>query len=221
MKTMRTFWILTAILALVALVTGCGPRSQTGQQVGEAPGYDMDRRTEVPTAVTTGADDAFAELRDDHRAVQDLIEQAATQTDQAQRAATIAQIRQALLPHMAAEEKVLYPVLQGAQRPEDRVLGVAAAEEHQAARDVLNKLEQGNLSQEQYAAQLTLLRDMINTHVQREEEQLFDVVNNMYTDEQRAQLRQNIIAEKQRAMSGTMQTPSRTHTPGQQPMPMQ
>jgi hypothetical protein len=116
--------------------------------------------------VKANADCLVGQLHADHRAILAQMERLAS-LPASQRAAAWGDFRRALLPHMQAEERTLYPALQ--ENAATRALGMRGEEEHAAAAAVFQKLEVGDFTSDRWIARFSTLREMVGTHVRTEE----------------------------------------------------
>ena len=81
----------------------------------------------------------------------------------------VQQIGQMLRPHMQFEEEILYP----AAKSVDNELVLESYEEHHMAKILLEEIEQTPPSNERYMAKLTVLKEMLEHHIEEEEGTLF------------------------------------------------
>ena len=79
------------------------------------------------------------------------------------------EIRRQLELHTKLEEKIFYPA--GREVDEDNTL--EAYEEHNVVKDLLKKISTLTPSDESYDAKLTVLKEIVEHHVEEEEEEYF------------------------------------------------
>lgn len=126
------------------------------------------RKATTPDAVTL--------LKSDHRKVEDLFAKLEKTTERGagRRVALVGQIGAELEKHMALEEDVFYPAFREAVRKkDDKELYHEAREEHHAARLILSELAQLDPTDETFGAKAKVLKEMIEHHVEEEEEEMF------------------------------------------------
>lgn len=85
------------------------------------------------------------------------------------RSELVAKITQVLRLHTQVEEEILYP----AGKNVDHDLVLEAFEEHHMIRILLEEIEETAPSNERFMAKLTVLKEMVTTHVEEEEGTLF------------------------------------------------
>lgn len=116
-------------------------------------------------------DNAIALLKQDHRDVEGLFErfEAASGIKQQQKIA--AEICATLRLHAEVEEQVFYPAARKAIK--DSELLDEAEVEHDSARHLMEQIESGGLSTEQFHASVIVLKEYVEHHVKEEEGELF------------------------------------------------
>ena len=121
--------------------------------------------------------DAIAELKSDHRKVEELFkrfERAGDGAIRTKRALADAVIEE-LSRHAAIEEVVMYPAIrQEVDGAEAEVL--EALEEHHSVKVSLQELESLDASHERFDAKMTVLIEHVRHHVKEEEQRLFPEV---------------------------------------------
>ena len=117
--------------------------------------------------------DIFDVLKQEHKELNSLLEQAEETTERAEKTRTelLSKIRTSLLLHAKAEEKSLYKRLKGEETLEDLLL--EAAEEHEVAEHVLSELDGLDTADETWKAKVTVLHESIEHHVKEEEDEMF------------------------------------------------
>ena len=117
---------------------------------------------------------ATALLKKQHREVEKLFGHALKSEDAKERKALADEIREKLEVHTALEEKIFYPAYREAaqtQKAQARVL--EAYEEHHVVKLVLAELPRVDYSAENFTAKMTVLKELIEHHVEEEEEEMF------------------------------------------------
>lgn len=129
-------------------------------------------------------------LKTEHREVQKLFKQI---IDSGRFQADIfSQIDQALIIHMQGEEKHFYPRLESAN--ESHELTLEAIEEHNAAKQFQKTIANSD-SETQYA-KTKVLSEMINHHIEEEEEELFKASKKVLSREDEMEIGQKFQKEK-------------------------
>jgi len=87
-----------------------------------------------------------------------------------------------LLPHMFGEEKGLYDMFR--RNEESRTQALEGFEEHHVARIVLDELRIGSPQDESWEAKAKVLSDLIEHHIDEEEEELFERAEDVLSHEE-------------------------------------
>ena len=125
------------------------------------------------------ARDAIALLTDDHEEVRQLFEQYReladdTSADDEARRTLAEEICTMLTVHATIEEELFYPAARDAL--DDDTLLNEAEVEHQSAKDLIAQIQDSDPSDPLYDAQVKVLGEYVNHHVEEEEGQLFPLV---------------------------------------------
>jgi iron-sulfur cluster repair protein YtfE (RIC family) len=110
----------------------------------------------------------FEILKEDHKKVKSLF----SEVESGGSKEVFAKIEQELKVHMDAEEKFLYPVLEKHQQ-ELKEKALESFEEHHVAKQSLKEITKLSPSDEHWKAKVSVLKEMIDHHIEEEEKQLF------------------------------------------------
>lgn len=135
-------------------------------------------------------------LETDHRTVEALFGQMEETEDRAQRERLLAKLKHELLAHAEAEDMVFYKPLKAAD--EARSLILEAEEEHRVVTRVLGELERLSAENEKWAARLTVLKELVEHHVEEEEGEMFKKARGIFDKEQERELGVAFLREKKR-----------------------
>ncbi|HXV24858.1 MAG TPA: hemerythrin domain-containing protein [Alphaproteobacteria bacterium] len=140
-------------------------------------------------------------LRRDHREVLDLLKVIGESDDARECGALFNEFRNKMLAHAHAEQKVLYAPMRRDEEFEDTIL--EAIVEHEVAEDLIEQLSRarGKASAE-WHAKCTVLKEMIEHHVEEEESEIFPAAQNMFDArelEEMAEKFQGMKEKEQRA----------------------
>ncbi|NLT43678.1 MAG: hypothetical protein GXX93_13465 [Anaerolineae bacterium] len=142
--------------------------------------------------------DLFGLLKRDHKELQDLMDEMMKRTGRdAQRADLFRQIQAELLPHMAAEELVLYPEL--LKHSESEMIALEGIEEHKLAESVRVQLVEETITSNRWLAMFKVMKESIEHHVEEEEGELFDKAKQVLSDSLLKELASRFEAEKKKA----------------------
>ncbi len=140
----------------------------------------------------TEAPDAIALLKADHRGVADLFAKFEAAKGDGQKKALAERICLELTVHTKIEEDVFYPACEGAI---DEDLLNEAYVEHDAAKVLIAEIEAGGPDEEFYDAKVKVLSEMIEHHVEEEEQR----VEGMFSQARKAGLDMDALGAKMAA----------------------
>ena len=117
--------------------------------------------------------DVLDGLRQDHREVEGLFDKFESLGERAfmSKARTVAKLIRALGEHAEVEETIVYPALRHAGTEEDMVL--ESYEEHHLVHVMLEELDELDAESESFDAKVNVLKDLVQRHVEEEENILF------------------------------------------------
>jgi len=116
------------------------------------------------------AEGILQDLHNDHSEVDSLMDQIVKSEDGAQRAALFDEMRTKLLAHAHAEQEVLYRALEAGQSEASRTFAHEGANEHTIVERQLQKMSADHdKTGEQWTAELKVLRELVEHHVEEEE----------------------------------------------------
>jgi len=128
-----------------------------------------------PNASGAKHEDAIAMLTADHKKVKGLFSDFKKLTEKdgadAQKAALVKQVCDALKVHAEIEEEIFYPAVRKAI--DDGALMDEALVEHAAAKELIAQLEDMDTDDDLYDAKVTVLGEQIDHHVKEEEGDMF------------------------------------------------
>lgn len=121
------------------------------------------------------------QLHEEHEQIRTCLDQLNSTTVQAvkTRPRMLEKLRLLLVPHMKAEEKVFYKPLKHAGDGEGELSAVfESREEHRLIRKMLSRLEKADPESPKFTARVNVLKELVEHHVDEEEQSLFDLARN-------------------------------------------
>lgn len=116
------------------------------------------------------AEGILQDLHNDHSEVDTLMDRIMDSEEGAERTALFDEVKTKLLAHAHAEQEVLYRALEASQSEASRSFAHEGANEHQIVEHQLQKLSADrNQTGEQWMAELKVLRELVEHHVEEEE----------------------------------------------------
>ena len=124
-------------------------------------------------------------LKKQHREVLGLFRQMDKTEDPTERRRLLDEITDALKAHSELEEELFYPAIRatGAKKAEEMVL--EALEEHHVVDLVLAEAPDIDPEAETFAAKMTVLKELVQHHIEEEEEEMFKMASKLGDDEAR------------------------------------
>jgi hemerythrin superfamily protein len=113
-------------------------------------------------------------LKQQHREVEDLFERVEKTDDPDERMELAGEIASKLNVHTSIEEEIFYPAYrEQSQTKKGETLTLEAFEEHHVVKLVLAELPDIDPSAETFEAKMTVLKELIEHHVEEEEKEMF------------------------------------------------
>ncbi|BAU48855.1 hemerythrin [Sulfurifustis variabilis] len=146
--------------------------------------------------------DVFKLLKQDHAEVAKLFKKLEESSERAvkTREKTFKELAKELTVHTQVEEEIFYPRL----REEESLREIIneAIEEHHVADTLLEEISAMPTDDEQWEAKLTVLKEVIEHHVEEEEKELFPKAEKLIDKDEAAEMAQTITEEKEGMMKG-------------------
>jgi hemerythrin superfamily protein len=145
-----------------------------------------------------GETDILDTLQTEHDEVQSLLERLAESDSGREQKSLVAKIKQALIPHTKAEEKVVYDAVLALRGKEAKIDGNEGYLEHGLASETLKKLDRLTANTPEFKAAAKVLKELIDHHVQEEERNIWSQVKENFSGEQRERMNRDFLAAKKR-----------------------
>lgn len=144
----------------------------------------------------------FEIIHSDHEDVKRILQRLVDSTRRARksREEQLESLKGEILPHMHAEESLLYPFLQDESDEPD--LALIAMEEHQVARNLLSDVESTSTDDDRWHAKVQVLQEIVRHHIQEEESTIFDKAMELMDEEQAEEMGERFNSLKKEAMAG-------------------
>ena len=145
-----------------------------------------------------GETDILDTLQMEHDEVQDLLQQLTGSDNGREQKSLVAKIKQALVPHTKAEEKVVYDAVLALKGKNAKIDGNEGYLEHSLAGETLKKLDKLTANTPEFKATAKVLKELVNHHIQEEERNIWAQVKENFSGEQREQMNRDFLAAKKR-----------------------
>jgi hemerythrin superfamily protein len=146
-----------------------------------------------------GDEDILDTLKKDHDEVAEMLSQLVKSDRAAERKAILKQIKTALMPHLRAEEKIVYNGIYALKDKDAKQDSAEGYMEHQLAEKMLATLEQiQDAMSPEFSAGSKVLKEMIEHHVEEEESNVWKDVKRHFTSDDRMEMNRKFTAMKKR-----------------------
>jgi hemerythrin superfamily protein len=145
-----------------------------------------------------GAGDILDTLHHEHDEVQELLRKLNDSDDAREQKSLVAKIAQALVPHTKAEEKVVYDPIAALSTRRAKIDGAEGYTEHALASATLKQLRQQTANTPQFMASTKVLKELVEHHVKEEERNIWPLVRENFSFEQREQMNRDFLAAKKK-----------------------
>jgi hemerythrin superfamily protein len=168
--------------------------------------HPMTVRTTIEDAAKTvmnaltpgeGQPDVLDTLAAEHDEVQDLMGKLVDSDDAREQVALVAKVKKALIPHSKAEEVIVYDAIIGLKGETPKVDGHEGYTEHALASATLTQLDSLAANTPEFKATAKVLKELLDHHIQEEEDNVWSDVKKNFSAEQRARMNRDYLAAKQ------------------------
>lgn len=148
------------------------------------------------------AEGILQDLHNDHQEVSRMIEQTMKTEESAERNKLFKDMMNMLLAHSQAEQNVLYKKMEKSDDEKARMFALEGENEHKIVEQQLEQMAKArNKASEQWTAQLTVLRELVNHHVREEESTGFSCARSEFDREQLEKMGQQFQRQKEKLMT--------------------
>lgn len=143
--------------------------------------------------------DILNSLKQDHNDVAEMLEKLVESESAAERKSLLTSIKTALVPHLRAEEKVVYDAVLALRAKEQKMHGEEGYMEHALGDKMLAQLgKMANAISPEFSAGAKVLKELVEHHVEEEENNIWSDVKDNFSDEQRVEMNRKFLAAKKR-----------------------
>lgn len=143
--------------------------------------------------------DLLDTLKEEHEAVQDLLKRLVESDKAAERKSLLRQVKTNLVPHVRAEEKILYDAIIALKDKESKQDGKEGYIEHSLADRTLKQLDKiSNAMSPEFGAAAKVLKELIEHHVKEEESAVWSDARENFSADERKLMNQRYLAEKKK-----------------------
>jgi hemerythrin superfamily protein len=148
------------------------------------------------------AEGILQDLHNDHQEVSAMIETIMNTEESAERTKLFKELMTNLLAHAHAEQNVLYKKMEKTEDEKGRSFAFEGDNEHMIVENQLNMLAKArNKASEQWTAQMKVLKDLIEHHVEEEESTGFSCARKEFDREQLEKMGEQFQRQKEKLMA--------------------
>ena len=152
--------------------------------------------------------DAVTLLKKQHREVEALFKELENTDDAAGRRELMGQIREMLEMHTSIEEEIFYPAVREVETKKAEMMVLEAYEEHHVVDLVLKDMPNVDPEDERFEAKMTVLKELVEHHVEEEEKEMFKLAQKLGKEELR-EIGERMLGQIPEEMRGEMETKKR------------
>lgn len=146
-----------------------------------------------------GDADILDTLKKEHEEVAEMLSQLVKSDRGAERKAILKQIKSALVPHLRAEEKVVYNAIYGLKDKDAKQDSSEGYMEHQLGDTMLATLEKiDDAMSPEFSAGAKVLKELVEHHVEEEETNVWSDTKKNFSAEVRIEMNRKFLAAKQK-----------------------
>ena len=125
-------------------------------------------------------------LKKDHKTIKSLLKKldATTEKSGARRLSLLKKLKEVLVPHSRAEEKVLYEALKKSEVKEAPAIAFEGYEEHAVVDHLAHTIENTKVNDKKWTALMAVVKESLEHHIQEEEETLFKKAKKSFDPEE-------------------------------------
>ena len=144
------------------------------------------------------------DLHKDHEEVAGLIEQMIKIEDGKERGTIFKEMMSKLLAHSQAEQNVLYKKMEKSENEKSRTFAYEGENEHQIVEQQLQQMARArNKASEQWTEQASVLKDLIEHHVEEEESTGFSCASSQFDSETLEKMGDQFRKQKEKLLQET------------------
>ena len=151
------------------------------------------------TIIGPKAGDILDSLKKDHDEVGEMLKTLVASESASERRGPVKRIKKALVPHIKAEQSVVYDAVLKLKDTEAKRDGEEGYIEHKLAAETLLLLGKiSNTLSPEFSAAAKVLKELVEHHVKEEEDSIWSDVRENFSDKTRAEMNRRFEAAKKR-----------------------
>ncbi|HTV90110.1 MAG TPA: hemerythrin domain-containing protein [Stellaceae bacterium] len=147
-------------------------------------------------------DGILEDLRSDHRETAAMIEKIMETEGSSERNALFREMMEKLVAHLDAEQRVLYRKMEKSEDEKSRVFSFEGTNEHQLVEQQMQQMAKArNKADEKWTAQLTVLKELVEHHVEEEESTGHSLAKKEFDSDTLEKMREQFRREKEKLLT--------------------
>jgi hemerythrin superfamily protein len=143
--------------------------------------------------------DILDSLKQDHDDVAEMLEKLVESQSGTERKSLLTSIKTALVPHLRAEEKVVYDAVLALRGKDQKIHSEEGYMEHALGDKMLTQLgKMKDAMAPEFSAGAKVLKELVEHHVEEEENNIWSDVKDNFSDEDRIAMNRKFLAAKKR-----------------------
>ena len=143
--------------------------------------------------------DILDTLKQEHRDVAEMLERLVESSGAVERRNLLTSIKNALVPHLRAEEKVVYDAVLALRGKEQKTHAEEGYMEHALGDKMLAQLgKMKDPMSPEFSAGAKVLKELVEHHVEEEEKYIWSDIEDNFSDEDRIAMNKKFLAAKKR-----------------------
>lgn len=144
------------------------------------------------------SDSILKTLKAEHRQFESILSKISDSSDVVRKKELYLELKDRLIPHMEGEERTIYAHLMEDVHDEDaEELAQNAEDEHQEMKELLAKLDNTGIENEEWNSTFEELKNCVLTHVSEEESELFAEAKEDFSNEELIEFNEEFTEAKQ------------------------
>jgi hemerythrin-like domain-containing protein len=141
--------------------------------------------------------DILDTLKQEHEEVAEMLGRLVESESGAERKKLLTAIKTALVPHLRAEEKVVYEAVRGMRGKEQRTHAEEGFMEHALGDKMLTQLcKMDSTTSPEFSAGAKVLKELVEHHVEEEENNIWSDIEGNFSEEDRIAMNRRFLAAK-------------------------
>ena len=139
-------------------------------------------------------------LRNDHKLFKSLLKKLddTTERSQKERLSLFTKLKEELIPHARAEEKIFYESLKLSEVKEADDLAFEGYEEHGVADRLIKELDKTETHDKRWGALMSVLKESLEHHIEEEEDDMFKKGHKSFDSELAVEMGENFLSLKEK-----------------------